>query len=33
MILAPGRALQRQLAERDAQIRGLTERNQSVNCP
>ena len=32
MVLAPGRALQRQLAERDAQIRGLTERNQALEA-
>jgi hypothetical protein len=32
MVLAPGRALQRQLAERDAQIRALTERNQALEA-
>jgi len=32
MVLAPGRALQRQLAERDAQIRALTERNQELEA-
>ena len=32
MVLAPGRALQRQVAERDAQIRTLTERNQALEA-
>jgi hypothetical protein len=32
MILAPGRALQRQLAEREAQIRALTERNEALEA-
>ncbi len=32
MVLAPGRALQRQLAERDARIRELTERNQALEA-
>jgi hypothetical protein len=32
MVLAPGRALQRQLAERDAQIRALNERNQALEA-
>jgi len=32
MVLAPGRALQRQLAERDAQIRTLTEQNQVLEA-
>jgi hypothetical protein len=32
MVLAPGRALQRQIAERDAQIRALTERNQALEA-
>jgi hypothetical protein len=32
MILAPGRALQRQLAERDAQIRVLSERNEALEA-
>ena len=32
MVLAPGRALQRQLAERDAQIRALSERNQALEA-
>jgi len=32
MVLAPGRALQRQLAERDAQVRELTERNQALEA-
>jgi hypothetical protein len=31
-VLAPGRALQRQIAERDAQIRALTERNQALEA-
>jgi hypothetical protein len=32
MVLAPGRALQRQIAERDAQIRALSERNQALEA-
>ena len=32
MVLAPGRAIERQLAERDAQIRALTERNQALEA-
>jgi len=32
MVLAAGRALQRQLAERDAQIRALSERNQALEA-
>src|SRR5258705_10677154 len=32
MVLAPGRAMQRQLAEKDAQIRALTERNQALEA-
>src|SRR5216117_860955 len=32
LFIAPGRALQRQLAERDAQIRALTERNQALEA-
>jgi len=32
IVLAPGRALQRTLAERDAQIRALTERNQALEA-
>jgi len=32
MVLAPGRALQRQLEERDAQIRALTARNQALEA-
>jgi hypothetical protein len=32
MVLAPSRALQRQLAERDAQIRALTEQNQALEA-
>src|SRR4030095_17129614 len=32
MVLAPGRVLQRQLAEREAQIRALTERNQALEA-
>ena len=32
MVLAPSRALQRQLAERDAQIRALKERNQALEA-
>jgi hypothetical protein len=32
IVLAPGRALQRQLAERDAQIRVLTERNEALEA-
>jgi hypothetical protein len=32
MVLAPGRALRQQLAERDAQIRALTERNQALEA-
>jgi hypothetical protein len=32
MVLAPGRAMQRQLAEKDAQIRTLTERNQALEA-
>src|SRR5258708_6127330 len=32
MVLAPGRAMQRQLEERDAQIRALTERNQALEA-
>jgi len=32
MVLAPRRALQRQIAERDAQIRALTERNQALEA-
>jgi hypothetical protein len=32
MVLAPSRALQRQIAERDAQIRTLTERNQALEA-
>jgi len=30
MVLAPGREMQRQLAEKEAQIRALTERNQAL---
>ena len=32
MVLAPGRALQRQIAERDAQIRALSEPNQALEA-
>jgi hypothetical protein len=32
MVLAPSRALQRQLAEREAEIRVLTERNQALEA-
>ena len=32
MVLAPGRVLQRQLAEREAQVRALTERNQALEA-
>src|SRR2546429_25505 len=32
LVLAPGRLLQRQLEERDAQIRALTERNQALEA-
>jgi hypothetical protein len=32
MVLAPSRALQRQLAEREAEIRALTERNQALEA-
>jgi hypothetical protein len=32
MVLAPGRALQRQLAERDAEIRALNQRNQALEA-
>ncbi len=32
LVLAPGRAHQRELAERDAQIRALTERNQALEA-
>src|SRR6267142_6992270 len=32
MVLAPGRAMQRQLAEKDAQIHALTERNQALEA-
>ena len=32
LVLAPSRALQQQLAERDAQIRALTERNQALEA-
>jgi hypothetical protein len=32
MVLAPGRALRQQLADRDAQIRTLTERNQALEA-
>src|SRR6266540_4815700 len=32
LVLAPGRAHQRQLAERDAQIHALTERNQALEA-
>src|SRR5947209_20141335 len=32
LVLEPGRAVQRQLAERDAQIRELTARNQALEA-
>src|SRR5207237_9133848 len=32
LVLEPGRAIQRQLAERDAQIRELTARNQALEA-
>src|SRR5215467_1704209 len=32
MVLAPSREMQRQLAEKDAQIRALTERNQALEA-
>ena len=32
LVLAPGREYQRQLSERDAQIRALTERNQALEA-
>src|SRR5438094_3173394 len=32
MVLAPSRAMQRQLAEKDAEIRALTERNQALEA-
>src|SRR5437867_12441248 len=32
LVLEPGRAIQRQLAERDAQIHALTERNQALEA-
>src|SRR5207249_10327761 len=32
MVLAPGRALQQQLAQRDAQSRALAERNQALEA-
>src|SRR5213594_2759409 len=32
LFIAPGRVLQQQLAERDAQIRVLTERNQALEA-
>jgi cell division protein FtsB len=32
LVLAPSRAMQRQLAEKEAQIRALTERNQALEA-